>query len=83
MLNSDNCSGEKVKLVKEIGTTRGRDSQCYFTKGNQKTFEQRPKGSKYLGRRVFQENNMCKGLEVGACLLNLMNNKEASMPGAV
>lgn len=55
MLNSVNCSGEKIKLVKGIGTTRGRDSQCYFIKGNQMTFEQRPKGSKYLGRRVFQE----------------------------
>lgn len=54
-LNSDNCSGEKVKLVKGIGTTWRRHSQSYFIKGNQMTFEQRPKGSKYLGRRVFQE----------------------------
>ena len=49
----------------------------------QVTLEQDPEEVN-LGRSVFQkENRRCKGPEARAHLLNLMDNKKASMAGAV
>lgn len=55
-----------------------------FHTGQQVTFEQRLKGSEYGEKSVPKSrNSRCKGPEVGACLLHLMDKKKVTVAGAV